>query len=231
MVALGKTLDRRDGLSVMHHRKRQAGVDATSLNQHRAGAALAVIATLLRAGQREMFTQRIQQCRAWIERQRMRAAVDLKRHRYGRLWRFGFIERAGAESCTRERGQEQRGGSGLNHRTPGNLRCDGFILVHNCSMFVVSVKAACRKTSGLRPGVVLLPAGRHQAYGQVSSGRLTTTGVAVLCTTTHRTGSSFEGLISICGRKAGTRMKSPDFARAEDSPFSPQRTSQMPEST
>jgi hypothetical protein len=71
-------------------------------------------------------------------------------------------------------------------------------------MFAVSVKAACRKTTGLRPAVVLLHAGGHQAYGQVLSGRLMTIGVAVLRTTTHRNGSSFEGLISICGRKAGT---------------------------
>jgi len=44
----------------------------------------------------------------------------------------------------------------------------------------------------------------ERCYGQVSSGRLMTIGVAVLRTTTHRNGSSFEGLISICGRKAGT---------------------------
>src|SRR5258705_13726640 len=104
IVALGKTLDGRDGLSVMHHRKRQTGVDAASFNQHRASAALAVIAPLLRTCQREMLTQRIQQCRAWIERQRMRAAVDLKLHRHGRQWGSGIIERPGAESCTRERG-------------------------------------------------------------------------------------------------------------------------------
>src|ERR1700716_2240774 len=119
IVALGKTLDGRDGLSVMHHRQRQTGVDAASFNQHRAGAALAVIASLLRTRQREMFTQRIQQRRAWIERQRTRAAVDLKLHRYGRLWRPGIIERAGAESRARERRQEQRRGSGLDHGTPG----------------------------------------------------------------------------------------------------------------
>src|ERR1700716_2310700 len=78
IVALGKALDGRDRLSVMHHRKGQTGVDAASFNQHRAGAALAVIAPLLGARQRKMFTQRIQQCRTWIERQRMRVAVDLK---------------------------------------------------------------------------------------------------------------------------------------------------------
>src|SRR5580700_8497974 len=88
-------------------------------------------------------------------------------------------------------------------------------------------KAVCRKTSGLRPAVVLLLAGRHPAYGQVSSGRLTTIGVAVLRTTTHRNGSSFDGLISMCGRNAGTWMKPPALALAEYSPFAPQRTSQI----
>src|SRR5712691_2580460 len=150
-----------------------------------------------------MFTQRIQQCRAWIQSQRIRAAVDLKLDRHGRRGRLIMVGRVGTKSRARERSQEQRGGSALNHRTPANL-CVGFILVHGCSMFAVSVKAACRKTSGLRPGVVLLPAGRHQADGQVSSGRLMTIGVAVLRTTTHRNGSSIEGLISIWGRKAGT---------------------------
>src|SRR5258705_7633201 len=115
IVALGKTLDGRDRLSVMHHRKRQTGVDAASVNQHRAGAALAVIAPLLRTGQREMFTQRIQQCRAWIERQRMRAAVDLKRHRYGRLWRCPVLAPAGGPASTPVPRRKERGGSGLTH--------------------------------------------------------------------------------------------------------------------
>src|ERR1700737_1469054 len=79
----------------------------------------------------------------------------------------------------------------------------------------------------LRPSgfadVALLLTARPPNYGQVSSGRLMTIGVAVLRTTTHRNGSCSEGLISMCGRKAGTWMKSPAFARATDSPRSPQR--------
>src|SRR5258708_37057166 len=76
--------------------------------------------------------------------------------------------------------------------------CRGFVFVHDCSMFTKSES---------------YPGSRQLAYGQVSSGRLTTIGVAVLRTTTHRNGSSFEGLISMCGRKVGTWMKSPACAR------------------
>jgi predicted short-subunit dehydrogenase-like oxidoreductase (DUF2520 family) len=61
ITACCEPLDRGDGLTVVHHRKRQAGVDAASLDQNRAGAALAVIATLLRTSQREVFTQSVQQ--------------------------------------------------------------------------------------------------------------------------------------------------------------------------
>ena len=69
IVAQRQPLDRGDGLAVMHHRKRQAGIDAASFDQHRTGAALAMIATLLRACQREVFAQDIEQCRAGIQRE------------------------------------------------------------------------------------------------------------------------------------------------------------------
>src|SRR5258708_40183314 len=68
-LAVGKTLDRRDRLSVMHRGKRQAGVDAASVQQHRAGAALTVVAALLGSCQREMLTKCIEQGRAGIEAQ------------------------------------------------------------------------------------------------------------------------------------------------------------------
>src|SRR5258708_2261568 len=105
MVALGKPLDGRDGLSVMHHGQRQAGVDTASFDQHRAGTALTVIATLLRARHRQMLAQGIQQRGPWIERQRMRVSVDLKFDRYGSRWR-PRISRVGSESCARKRGQQ-----------------------------------------------------------------------------------------------------------------------------
>src|ERR1700759_2602625 len=55
-IAVGEPLDRGDRLAVMHCSKRQAGVDATTVQQHRACAALAVIAALLGSCQREMLT-------------------------------------------------------------------------------------------------------------------------------------------------------------------------------
>src|ERR1700720_1350163 len=69
------------------------------------------------------------------------------------------------------------------------------------------------------------------AYGHAWSGRLPTIGVEVLLTTTQRKGAESDGLISMCGRKAGTWMKSPAFALALYSPLAPQRTSHMPDKT
>ena len=69
------------------------------------------------------------------------------------------------------------------------------------------------------------------AYCHVWFGRFTTIGIDVLLTTTHRKGSESEGLISMCGKKAGTWMKSPAFARATYSPRAPQRISQTPDKT
>jgi hypothetical protein len=208
IIARCEPIDRGDGLSVVHHCKGQTRDDAVSFDQHRAGSALAVIATLFRTGQREVFTQSIQQCRAGIQRQRMRTAVDLKFGVHGRRDWAVVIDRAGRKSGARQRRQQQCAGSGLDHRgrvtsdVPGSALDSCSSMTAPCSR--KPLKAVCRKASGLRPGAVLLPAGRHPAYGQVSSGRLMTTGVAVLRTTTHRNGSRFEGLISMCGRKAGT---------------------------
>jgi hypothetical protein len=41
-------------------------------------------------------------------------------------------------------------------------------------------------------------------HSQAASGRFTTIGVGVLRTTTHRNARTFDGLISMCGRNAGT---------------------------
>ena len=77
-----------------------------------------------------------------------------------------------------------------------------------------------------------LPRQTRQAYGQVSSGRLMTTGVAVLRTTTHRNGSSFEG-IDFHVRQEGGDMNEIASLGARDrfSSFAPQRISQMPDRT
>ena len=53
--------DGHDLVALVHHRERQTGVDPPAVDQHRAGAALAVIAALLGAGQVQMFAQGVQQ--------------------------------------------------------------------------------------------------------------------------------------------------------------------------
>src|ERR1700722_5449754 len=47
IIAFSESLDRSNGLAIMHNREGQAGVDAASFNQYRACSALAMIATLL----------------------------------------------------------------------------------------------------------------------------------------------------------------------------------------
>jgi len=54
-----KGFDRRDLRALVHDRKGQAGIDAPPIEEHGAGAALALIAALLRAGQVEV--QHVQQ--------------------------------------------------------------------------------------------------------------------------------------------------------------------------
>jgi hypothetical protein len=76
--AVREPLDRRDRLAVMHCSERQAGVDATAVQQYRASAALAMIAALFGSREREMFTQGVKKRCPRIERQTMEHAVDLK---------------------------------------------------------------------------------------------------------------------------------------------------------
>src|SRR5258707_7429053 len=46
-----QTLDGRDFIAGMHHSERQAAIDTLSIDDHRASAALALVAALLRTGQ------------------------------------------------------------------------------------------------------------------------------------------------------------------------------------
>jgi hypothetical protein len=80
-----KTFDRRDAISLMHHRERQAGVDAAALNNDRAGATLAVIAALFGAGELQVLSQSVQKRRTYVEFEISGCPVDLEgdpgRHR------------------------------------------------------------------------------------------------------------------------------------------------------
>ncbi len=54
-------------VALVHHRERQARIDAPAVDDHRAGAALAVVAALLGAGEMQMLAQRVEQRGARIE--------------------------------------------------------------------------------------------------------------------------------------------------------------------
>jgi hypothetical protein len=76
-LALGKALYRGDLGPVDAGRKRKAGIDAPSVDEHGASAALAPVASLLGACQIKPLTQQVEQCHAWIvERDRVRSSID-----------------------------------------------------------------------------------------------------------------------------------------------------------
>jgi hypothetical protein len=64
--------------------------------------------------------------------------------------------------------------------------------------------ASLMSFTGVFPFVTRRASPADEPYGQMAFGRLTTMGVGVLRTTTQRKGCTFDGLISMCGRKAGT---------------------------
>ena len=60
-------------------RERQAGQYAAAIEQHRAGAALPVVATFLRSGEAEVLAQRVEQRAFEIECVPVFVAIDLER--------------------------------------------------------------------------------------------------------------------------------------------------------
>src|ERR1700733_1550684 len=88
----------------------------------------------------------------------MRMAVDLKFEAHGRRGWLVVIGWAGRKNCARQRGQQQRGGTGLYHRAAGDLDCTGsiwlpigFVLVHDMLHVCEARKRRYGKASGLRP--------------------------------------------------------------------------------
>ena len=76
---MSKALDRGDLGAVLHDGEREAGNDPASVHQHRAGAALAVIAALFRARQVEAVPQGIEQGRPRRDGELMIVPVDVER--------------------------------------------------------------------------------------------------------------------------------------------------------
>jgi hypothetical protein len=77
-VAPDQPLDRRD-LSIAHgERERQAGKHPATVDQHRAGTACTVVATLFRSGEADTFSQRIEQRRPRLDGDVAQSAIDAK---------------------------------------------------------------------------------------------------------------------------------------------------------
>jgi hypothetical protein len=89
-VVIRQAFNGGDLIAGMHHRKREAAIDALPVDNHCAGAALPLIASLLGACEPEMFTQRIQQCRSGVECKRVGSTINLKSDCH-QIWRrFGI---------------------------------------------------------------------------------------------------------------------------------------------
>src|SRR4029077_20197271 len=125
---------------------RQAAIDALPVDNDRAGATLPLIASLLRAGEREMLAQRIEQCRTRIDCQSLLATVNLKSDSYVARRGFG-IGRAGSQRGLRM-ADEGKGGCGspcFQQRASGNVKTRAPILIlrisiHDCFSTAPSVR-------------------------------------------------------------------------------------------
>src|SRR5437016_756901 len=104
-IAGCEALDRADGAALRRRREHEAGDHPPPIEQNRAGAALAVVAALLGAGQPEVLAQRIEQCGARIERHAMLTAVDRECESNG-IARISYARRLRGGGVRRERPRE-----------------------------------------------------------------------------------------------------------------------------
>jgi hypothetical protein len=92
-----------DFIAIVSYGKRKAAIDSPSVRQHGAGAALAVIAALLGAGQGEILAQQVEQRDPGVDLQTVRLAVDMQLNRNGIRrrgggWSGGQRNRSGGHS-------------------------------------------------------------------------------------------------------------------------------------
>jgi hypothetical protein len=67
LFPVGEPFDRRNFFPLLHHRKGKTRIDTFSVDNHRAGAALPVVAPFLAAGQVKLIAQQIQQSCARVD--------------------------------------------------------------------------------------------------------------------------------------------------------------------
>jgi len=115
-LAAKQALDGGDLRPVVHHRERQAGVDPTTVNQHRACTARALVATLLRSGQPRLFAQHVQQRHAVVDGEFSMLTVDLGAYDGGVAFVVGVV---GVVTS----GNGGPGGDGATHREGGAHEC------------------------------------------------------------------------------------------------------------
>jgi hypothetical protein len=129
--AVREPLDRCDGLAVMHCGERQTRVDAAPVEQHRASAALTVIATLLGSREREMFTQSVDKSCPRIEHQSMQLSVHSEFDTY---WshRLG-VGPLGGQRKPRETTEQESGcdGPGRQNRSSGDPSASVSVFIHD----------------------------------------------------------------------------------------------------
>src|SRR5205823_10999517 len=75
VVSFCEPFNRRDLLAIMNNSEREAAINAATICQDGAGAALAVIATLLRTRQRKILAKKIEKSDPRIDHKRMGPTV------------------------------------------------------------------------------------------------------------------------------------------------------------
>src|SRR5262245_12114963 len=125
---LCQTFDGGDLVAVMHHRECQAAIDALSIDDDRAGAALSLVAALLRTGQREMLSQSIEQRGPRIEVQGIVPPVDREPYVLARQ-RSSLRRRLAHRGWRRER--QSCGPGRLEKAAPGRHGSKLEKIVHN----------------------------------------------------------------------------------------------------
>src|SRR5262252_8645602 len=134
---LCQTFDGGDLVAVMHHRECQAAIDALSIDDDRAGAALSLVAALLRTGQREMLSQSIEQRGPRIEVQGIVLPVDREPYVLARQ-RSSLRRRLAHRGWRRER--QSCGPGGLEEAAPGRHGSKLEQTVHNTASVCVRVQ-------------------------------------------------------------------------------------------
>jgi hypothetical protein len=76
ILRCAEAFDGRDVVALLHYRQREARGDPAPVDDHGAGAALALVASLLRARKSQPFMQRVQERGARIEHHVVLGAVD-----------------------------------------------------------------------------------------------------------------------------------------------------------